>query len=72
MAAVGAAARGSRGAVRKSRLDASGQPADDAAVDERDMQTLMTTLFDVRADTTEILRILREEDDDDEEAEEEP
>jgi hypothetical protein len=40
------------------------------AVEPRDVQPVMQALFDIRADTQEILRLLRE--DDDEEAEEEP
>jgi hypothetical protein len=38
-------------------------------VDERDVQTVMETLFRIREDTTEILSLLREDDDGEEEAE---
>jgi hypothetical protein len=36
-------------------------------VDEEDVQTVMEALFLIRADTTEILRLLREDDDGEEE-----
>ena len=39
------------------------------AVDERDLQTVMETLFGIRADTLEILQLLREDEDGEEEAE---
>ena len=39
-------------------------------LEARDVQTMMDVLFDLRSDTTEILRILREDQDGEEEAEE--
>lgn len=44
---------------------------DDGAIEDRDVQTVMRTLFEIRRDTTEILDLLREDDDEEEEEEEE-
>jgi hypothetical protein len=38
-------------------------------VDERDVQTLMSTLFDIKTDTLKILDLLREDDGEEEEEE---
>ena len=36
-------------------------------MDDHDLQTVMTTLWDIRRDTAEILELLREDDDGEEE-----
>ena len=54
-----------------ARLPTADRICERGAVRDDDVQTVMEALFDIRADTKEILRLLRE-DDDEEEAEEEP
>jgi hypothetical protein len=51
----------------KERLAEPGTKRDDLDVDERDMQTVMETLYDIRSDTLQILALLREDDDEEEE-----
>jgi hypothetical protein len=38
-------------------------------MDERDVQTVMETLFDIKSDTVKIMRLLKEDDDGEEEEE---
>jgi hypothetical protein len=58
-------------AVRISHLAGAERPRDDFSMEDRDLQTVMRVLFDIRSNTIEILELLRE-DEDEEEAEEEP
>jgi hypothetical protein len=66
VAAAEAAAPGDRPDRPLARRRAS---RDALAVDERDVQTVMETLFRIRGDTIEILSLLQEDDDGEEEAE---
>ena len=53
----------------KERLAAKRCTRDDLDVDERDVQTVMSALFGIKADTLKILELLREDDGEEEEEE---
>jgi hypothetical protein len=56
----------------KERLVRSRLAGNAVAVEERDVQTLMTALFKIQSDVAQILRLLVEDDDGEETEEDEP
>ena len=54
----------------KERIVVAASARDDLAVDERDVQTLMENIFELRIDVKAIRRILEEDDEEEEDPEE--